>query len=153
MLPEALGKRQQVARRRLEVEVKTVNHRLAEGAVLLARVGTKQVPDSVSALLGRRLVRKPSLRVDLTAQGEQDGLLVLILAGLYILPIWFISSAAVLVGPLGSWGVSYSIWGQSRSVVPAKAVQLSPAFAKFTAGSIMPFMKDTGMMLCEVSAQ
>ena len=87
VLPEALGERQQVAGRRLEVEVEAVDHRLTEGPVLLGRVGAEQVPDGVSTLLGRRLVREPGLGVGRATQGEQDGLLVFVLAGLNVLPV------------------------------------------------------------------
>lgn len=49
--------------------------------------------------------------------------------------------------------VTYSIWGQSRTLVPGKAVQLSPALAKLVIGGVIPFMKAKGMICREVSAR
>lgn len=92
---EAPRERQQVRRRRLEVEVEPVHHRRPERPVLVARVRPEEAPHRVRACLGRGFVGESAFRVRHPAQGDQDRLAVVGLAGFDVLPI--------LVLGLASW--------------------------------------------------
>lgn len=95
-----------------------------------------------------------TLGIGSTSHGEHDRFAVLGLARLNIRPVVCVSRCRPRHGGLDSLTVlrdTYSSWGQSSKVDPENAVQLSPALAKLTDGSLMTFKNASGMIYLHVS--